>query len=957
MDANGTRLHLVLGLADWERAIVPPADPDLCVDQDRHTLGLRPQPFVFPTRSDAPRLGPADRRGADVDRHGNHFWVDTDRRRIMALGASRATPFVWWPSPVAEPVVDDATFRACDPVPLDSVQLSGLAVTADHYLVAGVLDLPVGDSSGGGLLVFDLAGGGPPVPLAWPAALGVRPFDITALPDGGVVVLDVTAPLAPGPGRLWHLDRDLRVVGEAPPIAEGDPVFTPANPAADPGDTWSTAPSRRPEAASAGMATVLDAGWPVAVQATADGSVLVLDRLGPLGRPEISRWRCGRRQDFRIRAGAEDEHPTGLVCADRRASTADLLAGVGGHDLTVVTAADGAERLFVVDERGDQAFEFVLGETTADLVTRYHPLRLFSGKALVGAGGTAFYDLADRWYPVPTQPVQRFATDAVAVVAPDADGGRGFDAGAPAVVWHRLALDASIPPGTSVSIESRTADDPAVLDRRPWLPEPAAYRRGDGSEIAYHRYEPDGDCPGTGTWELLFQRAVGRYLQLRLTLRGDRRRTPRIWALRLHFPRFSYLEQYLPDIYREDRESASFLDRYLANLEGMYTTLEDRIVHVRRLVDPDTIDTAFLPWLASWVGAVVEPDWEPARQRLLVRHAAQLFTRRGTERGLIEAIRLATHPCPTDAIFEPGAGVVGFDVRIVEAFRTRSTAGVVFGDPTDLQGPGFSTPGSRWQLQDGGAQLQARWRRLLTDRHAVPGQTLSEAVAAAWGTKTAAVGVPPSFPVRTPEVAAAAADWHDFVRGELAMTYADVTGQDQASFQKFLEERYRRIDDYRLAWNVMTSGGPTGFAGIALPTGLPADGAPLQDWITFVSSVLPIRRAAHRATVLVPIRIEDSDEEREQRLGRVRRVVDVEQPAHTLIDVKPYWAACRVGQARVGLETVVGEGGRYVDLVLGTGRLAHALTPGRSPWRVTRRAVVGRDRIERPVRSAGTGGS
>ena len=115
----------------------------------------------------------------------------------------------------------------------------------------------------------------------------------------------------------------------------------------------------------------------------------------------------------------------------------------------------------------------------------------------------------------------------------------------------------------------------------------------------------------------------------------------------LHYPRFSYLQEYLPDIYREDRESASFLDRYLANVEGMYTTLEGRIADVQRLVDPKTIDAEYLPWLASWVGAVVEPDWEPARKRLFVRYAARMFTRRGTPRGLIEAIRLATHPCPT----------------------------------------------------------------------------------------------------------------------------------------------------------------------------------------------------------------------------------------------------------------------------------------------------------------------
>ncbi|MFD0449546.1 hypothetical protein ACFQZK_00505 [Rhodococcus aetherivorans] len=57
---------------------------------------------------------------------------------------------------------------------------------------------------------------GPPLPLGWPAGLGVRPFDLAATPDGGVVVLDVAHPSVPGPARLWHVDRHLRVV---PPTA------------------------------------------------------------------------------------------------------------------------------------------------------------------------------------------------------------------------------------------------------------------------------------------------------------------------------------------------------------------------------------------------------------------------------------------------------------------------------------------------------------------------------------------------------------------------------------------------------------------------------------------------------------------------------------------------------------------------------------------------------------------
>ncbi len=280
----------------------------------------------------------------------------------------------------------------------------------------------------------------------------------------------------------------------------------------------------------------------------------------------------------------------------------------------------------------------------------------------------------------------------------------------------------------------------------------------------------------------------------------------------------------------------------------MYTTLEGRITNVQRVLDPTTIDAEFLPWLASWIGATIEPDWDDARTRLFVRHAARMFTRRGTQRGMIEAIRLATHPCPTDEIFDNATSAYPFDVRIVEAFRTRSVPGVVFGDPNDLAGPRLNPSAPRWELGDGGSQLTARWRGFLADRYPVPpGTTLSAAVAAAWDVPIWVVGTRPRFPVLTPAGATAAADWHDFVRSELVVTYADVGSDDDlAVYRSFLEQRYRRIDDYRSAWN-LTSGGPSDFGALSFPGSLPADGPPLQDWIMFVSSVLPTRTAAHRA--------------------------------------------------------------------------------------------------------------
>ena len=930
MDVNGTRLHLVLGRGDWLGAAVAPIDEAVCFDDRAHTLGLRPRPFVFPTRPGAVRLRPRDRRGVAADRHGNIFWVAADRRSVQVLGAGRTAAFTWWQPPPEQARVD-ATFRACKPVVPVDLELAGLAITHDQYLVAGVRNRPGAVDGTSGLLVFDLAGGGPPVPLWWPDQVGVRVFDLAALPGGGLVVLDVPDPESPGPARLWQLAADLSVVDRSPsvPLAAEAPLFGALD-AAETAVPTEAEPDRADRhvplsAVTPAAAVELFTGWATAIDALPDGSVLVLDRQGAEGRFEVSRWLQGRRLPFRIRV--DDDPAIAFACGSQRSNAREVLAEAIGHDLIIVPPAAGCaatSRLCVVDDRGDQAYEFELADDGADLVVDYHPLRLFGGRGLVVAGGVPSYDLAERWYPIPTRPLRRYASRATIELAPPFATGRGFDGGVPGTVWHRLVLDAVIPAGAAIEVESRAGDEPAALDRQAWRPEPTPYLRGDGSEIAYHTYS-SGQCAGQGSWELLFQSAVGRYLQIRLTLRGDGRQSPRIWAVRAHFPRFSYLNEYLPAAYSEDRESASFLDRYLANVEGLYTNLEAKLAAVQRLVDPTTLDAEYLPWLASWLGATVEPDWEPARVRLFVRFAARMFTRRGTPRGLAEAIRLATDPCPSERIFDVTCRGRPFDVRVVEAFRTRAIPGVSFGNPRDLGGPRLVPSGVRWDLPEGGARLTIRWRDFLAARGA---------------------GGPTDFPVLTP-TDGAAATWREFLRGQVGPTYADVGAADLGDYRRFLEQRYGRPDDLRVAWNLTSA--PGSFADIGLPTALPPDGAALQDWITFVSAVLPARRAAHRAVVLVPMRIDESDDERERRLGRVRRVVATERPAHTLVDVQSFWAALRVGEARVGLETVVGKGGRFVELVLGRDRLAQAVVPGGDTWRLDDRLVVGRDRIEQSV--------
>jgi hypothetical protein len=112
-----------------------------------------------------------------------------------------------------------------------------------------------------------------------------------------------------------------------------------------------------------------------------------------------------------------------------------------------------------------------------------------------------------------------------------------------------------------------------------------------------------------------------------------------------------------------------------------------------------------------------------------------------------------------------------------------------------------------------------------------------------------------------------------------------------------------------------------------------------------------MRRTAHRFSVLLPVGgTDDAELRRLQRLELVRRIIELEKPAHTVFDVKFYWSLFRIGEARLGEDTLVDRGGRSPDLLpplrVGEGHLAEShLTPAH-PHNVADRRIVGRDAID-----------
>lgn len=107
-------------------------------------------------------------------------------------------------------------------------------------------------------------------------------------------------------------------------------------------------------------------------------------------------------------------------------------------------------------------------------------------------------------------------------------------------------------------------------------------------------------------------------------------------------PRSLYLN-FLPNLYREaDRDQSltkpateiDLIGRFLKIFEQAFEPAVHSLDAMWANLDPLTAPEAMLPFLAHWVGWKIDPSWELAPQRRLIRQAVELYRWRGTRRGL-----------------------------------------------------------------------------------------------------------------------------------------------------------------------------------------------------------------------------------------------------------------------------------------------------------------------------------
>ncbi|HEY0173000.1 MAG TPA: hypothetical protein VGB98_18445 [Pyrinomonadaceae bacterium] len=893
MDVNGTRFHLVKGRADWRRWAEERRDDTGALlttkpgvfktaefDAEAGVMRLRTRLVVFVSARGGAALRPKQRRGAAADAFKNWYWISSDRSKIYwrPLGSNKSR--VFWSressAPACAPTSDFAPVAEAEPPPFE---LAGLAVTSHHYLV-------VGDTASRGLLVFDLHAGGAPMRLRFPVGVPFEPFDMAAAPGGGVWILDRANK------TYWGLDRNFCVLSEGASRYEITPeeeeVFHVE------GGTAAVRPARRfPK----GFPLPAGADEPLAIEALPDGSVFILDSPA-YARPDVQPPPASRV--FHMRRADPLSAPLELFAPS--VETVNELGGATGTGLSVVgydfvflpSGEDPSTKgmkgtkgtLRVVEREGNQCVDFDLDLSASPNPPRvtpdFRPMHYFGSRALVAHRGETFYDVvsgdplndrAVRWTQLQEIDERRYTPRAV-LLSPVLDGReRGC-------VWHRLMLDACVPAESSIEVWTRAHDDEALLEQVEWSPEPLPYLRAAGPELPYFdsfpQYATLAELPeNTGTWELLFQRARGRFAQVRLVLRGNGRTTPHLHSLRVYYPRFSYPRNYLPKVYQDDAGSADFLERMLANEEGFYTEIEGRVSDVSLLFDPRGAPPEALDWLAGWVGIVLDPLWagiQGARQeraanlptgfrlkpydrrRLFIRYARKLYDRRGTHAGIRFALMLLLDPC----------------LEVLLARLKRAAARPE--EPASL------------------SLLEELRRYGLLERYGRP--------------------EPPGVPRTRLRPSLDEWEYEDLL-------YEYVLSPMRPSKVRIVE-RYRTRGGRRLQEGDASVGG----GGEGNPAAAEAPDA-----------------YAHQFSVLVPEELTPEEE------AMTRRVTELEKPAHTSFDVRRYWDFFRVGEGRVGIDTVLGEESRFVETLLGRAYLAEGYLRPPHPANTTDRLVSDRDRL------------
>lgn len=311
----------------------------------------------------------------------------------------------------------------------------------------------------------------------------------------------------------------------------------------------------------------------------------------------------------------------------------------------------------------------------------------YDGRGLVGTASGRVGYFSARGFRIAHALKPRYATRGRVVTF-------ALDSGAPQNRWGTVHLDACVPAGCEIRVRFVSADQVPEFNRlshrapvndgefpplhkpelSPALPDnqvvidfieadvaPALplYRRDSGNELVWS-VEPDG---GLMTYECPVQAAPGRFIWLVLELTGSGKATPSLARLRVQ-QRGHELLRHLPALYSREAQAEDFLKRYLAIPDSLLSYFDAAAFFRHALLDPYACPGQLLPWLAAFVGLLLDRRFSESTCRELIAKAIWLFRFRGTVQGLRTFLQI----------------YLRVPVIIIEHFKLRGEGGALVGE-------------------------------------------------------------------------------------------------------------------------------------------------------------------------------------------------------------------------------------------------------------------------------------
>lgn len=148
--------------------------------------------------------------------------------------------------------------------------------------------------------------------------------------------------------------------------------------------------------------------------------------------------------------------------------------------------------------------------------------------------------------------------------------------------------------------------------------------------------------------------------------------------------RQSMLLDYLPAMFAGD----DFFNRFLLIFEDTLRPIQHQADDFHYYFDPLTAPPDLLPWLSTWVALVLDPSWPIEKRRQLIHDAVELYSWRGTRRGLSQYIELYLDTIPEISEYVDGMRLneesrLGINTTIAGRERHSFTVTLHLNDATD----------------------------------------------------------------------------------------------------------------------------------------------------------------------------------------------------------------------------------------------------------------------------------